>query len=82
MYLSFFKLISMKFALSEFWRASPAEYQASAEQILDLVGAADLRKGSLAGNAMADFLRMFGGGAGAPQDLVKRRPIPESSDEL
>lgn len=53
--------------------ASAAEYQASAEEYLDRIGARNVQEADLVGSMMADFLQMFSGGGGAPQDLVKPR---------
>lgn len=61
-------------ALSEYWSAEPAEHRATAEAVLGSVGASYLSRGTISGSVLADFLVLFGGGGGAPQDLVKLRP--------
>lgn len=58
-------------AIGDLWEASAAEYQASAEALLARLGARNIEHADLAGSMMADFLRMFGGGGGAPLDLVR-----------
>ncbi len=59
-------------AIADYWDATPAEYQATAEAVLDAAGAGNLRHAGVLDAAVVEFLRMFGG-AGAPQDLVRRR---------
>lgn len=59
--------------MGDFWNATAAEYQATAEAHLERLGARNIQTPSAAGSIMADFLLMFGGGGGAPQDLVKPR---------
>lgn len=61
-------------ALADYWRAQPVEYRVTAEAVLSSVGASYIRRDSISGSALADFLVWFGGGGGAPQDLVKLRP--------
>ena len=61
-------------ALGDLWAASAAEYQASTEALLERLGARNIEQADLAGSMMADFLRMFGGGGGAPLDLVRPSP--------
>lgn len=61
-------------ALEDYWAAEAAEYRATAEAVLNSVGASYISRGSLSGSVLSDFLLLFGGGAGAPQDLVKLRP--------
>jgi len=59
-------------AIADYWDATPAEYQATAEAVLDAGGADNLRHAGVLDAAVVELLRMFGG-AGAPQDLVRRR---------
>jgi hypothetical protein len=59
-------------AIADYWDATPAEYQATAEAVLDAGGAGNLRHAGVLDAAVVELLRMFGG-AGAPQDLVRRR---------
>lgn len=58
-------------AIGDLWAASAAEYQASIEALLERLGAHNIERADLADSMMADFLRMFGGGGGAPLDLVR-----------
>ena len=60
-------------AIGDMWEASAAEYQASAEGLLETMGARNIREASLSGSMLVGFLQMFGGGGGAPQDLVSPR---------
>lgn len=62
-------------ALADFWEATPVHYQAVAEQVLDLVGARALQNSGLSAAVAVDFLRMLGGGGGAPYDLTRRRVL-------
>lgn len=60
-------------ALGDFWDASAAEYQASAEVLLESIGGRIIREPDLLAEAMAGFLLIFSGGGGAPIDIVQPR---------
>ncbi|MDP9141837.1 MAG: hypothetical protein M3O62_13700 [Pseudomonadota bacterium] len=60
-------------ALAEYWDAQPVEYRATAEAVLNSVGGGQISRGSISGSVLSDFLVLFGGGSGAPQDLIKLR---------
>lgn len=61
-------------ALEEYWSAEAVEYRATAEAVLSSVGASYISRGAISSAVLSDFLVLFGGGGGAPQDLVKLRP--------
>ena len=60
-------------AIGDLWLASAVEYQASAEAMLERLGARNVQRPDLVDSMMADFLRTFAGGGGAPLDLVQPR---------
>ncbi len=60
-------------ALADYWRVEPVEYRATAEAVLNSAGANYISRNSVAASALTDFLVLFGGGGGAPHDLVKLR---------
>ncbi|MEQ1438355.1 hypothetical protein AAG565_03230 [Fontimonas sp. SYSU GA230001] len=62
-------------AIADYRPATPAEYAAAADAILDAVSAPTVRRGSIVGAVAVDLLNMFAGGAGAPQDVVKAKPL-------
>lgn len=66
-------------ALADYWVAQPVEYRVTAEAVLDAVGASTLSRDSVGASALADFLVWFGGGGGAPQDLIKLRPLESAT---
>lgn len=66
--------IDQGMAVGDLWEASAAEYQASVEGQLERVGGRNVQASDPIGSIMADFLQMFAGGGGAPQDLVRPRP--------
>lgn len=61
--------------IADYWIATPAEYAATAESVLDAVGAPSMRRGTVTGSVAAELLTMFAGGGGAPQDVVRLRPV-------
>ncbi|MFA5940154.1 MAG: hypothetical protein WC809_12425 [Sinimarinibacterium sp.] len=65
-------------AIADYWAATPAEYAATAESILDAVGAPSVRRGTVTSSIAVELLTMLGGGGGAPQDVVKARPLVQS----
>lgn len=62
-------------AIADYWTATPSEYAATAESVLDAVGAPSMRRGTVAGSVAAELLTMFAGGGSAPQDVVKLGPV-------
>lgn len=68
-------------AIGDLWVASAAEYQASIEELLDRLGARNIQQADLTGPMVAGFLRMFSGGGGAPQDLVRPRTDALGSED-
>lgn len=66
-------------ALADYWDAAPVEYRATAEAVLNSVGASYLSRDSIGASALTDFLAWFGGGGGAPQDLIKLRPLESAT---
>lgn len=69
-------------SIADYWAATPAQYAAAAEAILDSAGVSNLQRGSIAASATAELLIMFAGGGGAPQDVVEaKRLTPTPSAE-
>jgi hypothetical protein len=69
-------------AIGDLWSASAVEYQASAEAMLERLGARNIQRPDLVDSMMADFLRTFSGGGGAPLDLVEPRVDAFGAEEL
>lgn len=65
-------------ALAEVWVASPAQYQATAEVILEAVDATNYQTVGAFDAAVTELLVMFTGGNGAAQDVVDRKVIDSS----
>lgn len=60
-------------ALANVWSASPAQYQATAEVVLEAVGASNYETVGAFDAAITELLVMFTGGNGAAQDVMDRK---------